>query len=105
MSWSIWLFGIVWFWNLEYVPTWLFGFFGFEFGYFGFVMSWSIWFFGFVWFWNLEYVDLFGFGIWNIYVVIWICNFLVLNLVIWICKIRFGFGYMVICFYLCVLDL
>jgi hypothetical protein len=39
------------------------------------------------------------------YVVIWICNFLVLNLVIWICKIRFGFGYMVICLCLCVLDL
>jgi len=68
-------------------------------------MSWSIWLLGLVWFWNLEYVDLFGFGIWNTYVVIWICNFLVLNLVIWICKIRFGFGYMVICLCLCVLDL
>jgi len=23
MSLSIWLFGFVWFWNLEYVPMWL----------------------------------------------------------------------------------
>jgi len=52
---------------------------------------------GFVWFWNLEYVPM-----WLFEFVI----FLVLNLVIWICKIRFGFGYFnlfVLC--ICVLNL
>jgi hypothetical protein len=45
MSWSIWLFGFVWFWNLEYVDLfgfgiwntyvviWICNFFCFEFGY------------------------------------------------------------------------
>jgi len=67
-------------------------------------LPWSIWLFGFVWFWN-------------IYVVIWICNFLVLNLVIldlyclgvfgiWICLVlEYLCGYWICNFLVLNLDL
>jgi hypothetical protein len=120
MPWSIWLFGFVWFWNLEYLCGYLFfcnflvlnlvilylyclGVFGY-FDLFGFGIS--MWLFGFVifWFWiwlfwiciALEYL-VFGFvWFWNIYVVI---GFVIFWFWIWICIALesweywlFGFG-------------